>query len=211
MKVRKLWLVIALAALVVVATILTATALVAEPKDGRLNIETHFGGDALYCVDVNLNPTTVYPSDGKGGLRLLNIGGTEKWFIPAATILAKVAEATAGGAGVEVANGWGTYGPAVLYVYVEGGVPKFTFVGWDEHGKQNSFMFSWCDPVGKRTFPHGKDTGGSNRCSQSEIDAVDGEEAFYDCGERAGCDPESGDFYECTCGEYEFPGKPCEK
>ena len=197
MKLRKVWL-ISMFALLAVVMVVTATALVAEPKDGRLNIEAHFGGDALYCVDVNLNPTTVYPSDGQGGLRLLDMGGSEKWFIPAATILAKVAEATAGNAGVEVATGWGTYGPASLFVYMEGSTPKFTFAGWDEHGKQNSFVFSWCDPTGKRTFPHGKDTGGLD-CGTDANMAEPGGDEFLACGLQA-CGKEFGK--DCFCEAY---------
>ena len=202
MRVRKVLLIPILTVIVALAAVVTATTLMAEPKDGRLNIEAHFGGDALYCVDVNLNPTTVYPSDGQGGLRLLDLSGNEKWFIPAATILAKGAEATANNAGVEVATGWGTYGPASLFVYVEGGVPKFTFVGMDEHGKQNSFMFSWCDPVGKRTFPHGKDTGGL--CSNSQLDGHESEETFIECSKAAGCGSKPS--YECFCSDDHYGG-----
>ena len=183
--------------------VLMATALVAEPRDGRLNIEAHFGGDALYCVDVNLAPTTIYPSDGQGGLRLLDLGGSEKWFIPAATILAKVAEATANNSGVEIASGWGTYGPVALYVYMDGAKPKFTFVGWDEHGKQNSFVFSWCDPTGKRTFPHGKNTGGESGCGTDAGQADPESDDFQTCSTEASCGTVGGDFSQpCFCDAY---------
>jgi len=118
-------------------------------EDGRINQVAHFGGDAFYCVDDGFNSTTNYPEmvDG-GGFRLLNIGGQELWFVPAADILAAVEESVATNSGVLVAEGQGTYGPARLYTYFDGKEQQFVFSGYDEFGKSNSLTFVPCTPVG---------------------------------------------------------------
>ncbi|MBC7811507.1 MAG: hypothetical protein H7175_10185, partial [Burkholderiales bacterium] len=36
------------------------------PNDGRINIVHHFGGDALYCVDANGNPTDQFSDNNLG-------------------------------------------------------------------------------------------------------------------------------------------------
>lgn len=116
--------------------------------DGRINQVHHFGGDALYCVDRNMNPTMQYSDWGEGGFRLLDMHGQELWFVPAQTIGAAVAEAKATGGGVLVATGSGTYGLTSIYTYVtDDGDDYFVFNGYDEYGKPNSIEWKFCMPV----------------------------------------------------------------
>jgi hypothetical protein len=122
------------------------------PNDGRVNVVHHFGGDALYCVDRDMNPTDQFSDDNFGGIRLLNIHGQELWFVPAADIEAAIviAQATPG-LGVEVITAPGTYGPSYLYVFAdpgEDGDIKFQFTAYDEWGKTNMMEFKFCEPVG---------------------------------------------------------------
>jgi hypothetical protein len=117
--------------------------------DGRINQVTHFGGDALYCVDRNFVATNQYSDFGQGGFRLLDSKGQELWFVPAADVAAAVAEAKETGKGVLVASGRGTYGPVTIHTYVTGeGDDYFVFSGYDEYGKPNSLTFKFCIPVG---------------------------------------------------------------
>ncbi len=117
--------------------------------DGRINQVAHFGGDAFYCVDSSFISTPNYPEmiDG-GGFRLLNSGGQELWFVPAADILAAITESLANETAVLVAEGQGTYGPVRLYTYFDGNAQQFVFSGYDEFGKTNSLTFVPCTPVG---------------------------------------------------------------
>ncbi len=124
--------------------------------DGRINQVAHFGGDALYCVDGAMQATNQYSDFGAGGFRLLNAGGQELWFVPAADIAAAVAEAKTSGGGVLVGEGQGTYGPVRIYAYVTGdGDDYFIFSGYDEFGKPNSLQFKFCIPVGPIPHPDG--------------------------------------------------------
>lgn len=122
--------------------------------DGRINQVHHFGGDALYCVDENKNPTSQYSDFGKGGLRLLNQDGQELWFLPSAVIDEVAAQSEASNQMLLVAEDTGSYGPTSLYVFMaeEGGI-TFIFSGYDEHGKQNSITFKFCEPVGPAVEP----------------------------------------------------------
>jgi hypothetical protein len=148
-----------LAMITVIASLLAGVVVVSAvdpfpglPNDGRVNVVHHFGGDALYCVDRNMNPTDQFSDDNFGGIRLLNIHGQELWFVPADEIeeAAALAEATPG-LGVEVITAPGTYGPSYLYVFAdqeEDGIIKFQFVAYDEWGKTNMMEFKFCEPVG---------------------------------------------------------------
>ncbi len=124
--------------------------------DGRINQVAHFGGDAFYCVDSSFISTPNYPEmiDG-GGFRLLNSGGQELWFVPAADILAAITESLANETAVLVAEGQGTYGPVRLYTYFDGNAQQFVFSGYDEFGKTNSLTFVPCTPVGPTPHPAG--------------------------------------------------------
>jgi len=122
------------------------------PNDGRINVVHHFGGDALYCVDANGNPTDQFSDNNLGGIKLLNIDGQQLWFVSAADIEAAIllAEATPG-LGVEVITAPGSYGPSFLYVFAdqeEDGIIKFQFTAFDEWGKTNTMEFKFCEPVG---------------------------------------------------------------
>ena len=117
--------------------------------DGRINQVTHFGGDALYCVDRNFNATNQYSDFGAGGFRLLNTHGQELWFVPAADIAVAVAQAKTTGSGVLVDEGQGTYGPVSIWTYVtSAGDDYFVFTGFDEYNKRITLEFKFCIPVG---------------------------------------------------------------
>jgi|GEM_PF-1632298 len=121
------------------------------PNDGRINVVHHFGGDALYCVDANGNPTDQFSDGNLGGIKLLSISGQQLWFVSAADIEAAIAIAqTTPGLGVEVFSGPGTYGPSYLYVFADliSGEIKFQFTAFDEWGKTNTMEFKFCEPVG---------------------------------------------------------------
>ena len=119
------------------------------PNDGRINRVHHFGGDALYCVDRNYIPTHQYADFGQGGIRLLDIRGQERWFVPAAVIHAATELALQTGQGQLVATGQGTYGPVNLWTYTQpNGDIFFIFNGVDEYGKPNSMEFKFCLPIG---------------------------------------------------------------
>lgn len=121
----------------------------ALPEDGRINLVSHFGGDVLYCVDQDFNPTNHYPDLEQGGFRLLDMHGQVLWFVPAAPIAAAVQEARETGATVLAAEGMGTYGPVYIHAYVTGAEDAhFIFTGYDEHGRPNSLTFQDCIPVG---------------------------------------------------------------
>ena len=117
--------------------------------DGRINQVTHFGGDALYCVDRDFEVTDQYSDFGQGGFRLLDLHGQELWFVPAIEISAAVAEAKTTGEGVLVGEGAGTYGPVSIWTYVSGVHDDyFIFTGFAEYRKPNSVTFKFCIPVG---------------------------------------------------------------
>jgi len=76
-----------LSMLALALVILLASVTLADlPDDGRINVVHHFGGDALYCVDRNMNPTKQYSDFGEGGFRLLNTHGQVLWFVPASVV-----------------------------------------------------------------------------------------------------------------------------
>lgn len=147
----------------------------ALPNDGRINVVAHFGGDALYCVDENANPTNDFAAFSTGGFSLLDIGGQALWFVPAAQVAEAIEAARESGEGVLVASGSGTYGPVYLYTYVSGqDIITFVFTGVDEHGASNSLSFELCNAVGPAT--------GSQGGSASLSDDTD-EEFFCPIGE----------------------------
>src|SRR5690554_6888977 len=100
---------------VLVLAALVGVSVVIAPQlvhgDLRINQVHHFGGDAIYCVDRDLNPTTQYSDDGLGGFRLLNLQGQELGFIPAEQIHQTTEMALASGGGVFVGSMQGSYGP----------------------------------------------------------------------------------------------------
>lgn len=151
----KQWLKIAIAAvalLLVGATVVLSQSWV-QP-DGRINQVAHFGGDALYCVDRNMQATNQYSDSGEGGFRLLSMSGQELWFVPTEVIAAAVAEAKETGKSVLVATGNGTYGPTRIDAYTTGdGDDYFVFIGYDEYGKPNSVEWKFCIPVGPAPQP----------------------------------------------------------
>ena len=132
-----------------ILSVLFSQVALALPDDGRINLVTHFGGDVLYCVDNDFNPTNHYPDLEQGGFRLLDSNGKALWFVAASQIIAAVQEAQATGASVLVAEGTGTYGSVQLHTYATGeSHNNFIFTGYDEHGKSNSLTFQGCTPVG---------------------------------------------------------------
>jgi hypothetical protein len=144
---RILYLTLAIVALAVFGVSVVLAQTLVQP-DGRINQVAHFGGDALYCVDRNMNPTTQYSDWGEGGFQLLSMTGQVLWFVPAEQIAAAVAEAKATGGGVLVGTGDGSYGPTSIYTYLTAdGDDYFVFNGYDEYGKPNSIEWKFCTPV----------------------------------------------------------------
>ena len=135
--------------LLLLTSVSVASAQELVQPDGRLNQVAHFGGDALYCVDVNFVATTNYPEMlDDGGFRLLDSKGQVLWFVPASQIVAAIEESLATGGGVLVAEGQGTYGPVRLDTYFDGTDQVFVFSGYDEFSKPNSLTYRGCAPVG---------------------------------------------------------------
>ena len=154
-RLRVKWLVaflVTIAAVSFGAVIVLADPFPGLPNDGRVNVVHHFGGDALYCVDRDMNPTDQFSDDNFGGMRLLDIDGQLLWFLDADTIEDFVAQAEATpGQGVEMLAAPSSYGTSYLYTIAdlaEDGIIKFVFVANDEHGKTNSMEFKFCEPVG---------------------------------------------------------------
>ncbi|HVU10880.1 MAG TPA: hypothetical protein VHD90_06360 [Phototrophicaceae bacterium] len=114
--------------------------------DGRINQVAHFGGDALYCVDGNRNPTRQLPTTDPGGFRLLNMNGQELWFVPGHDVEAALEKSVIGGDWQLIASGSGTYGPVSLHTWNVGGQNGifYEFIGYDEHGKSNTLIFQSC-------------------------------------------------------------------
>ena len=114
--------------------------------DGRINEVAHFGGDALYCVDANRNPTDQLPTTDPKGFRLLNMNGQELWYVPGHDVEAALAKSVIGGDWELIAEGNGTYGPTSLHTYNVGGPNGifYVFGGYDQYGKTNSLTFQSC-------------------------------------------------------------------
>jgi hypothetical protein len=150
-RLSRRWLVlgVSLVAILLMTGISLVAAQEAVQPDLRLNQVTHFGGDAIYCVDGDLNPTHQYSDFGDGGFRLLDKNGQVLWFVPATpTVHDATQQALATGEYTFVAEGQGTYGPVSLYTFLNGdGDVLFTFNGFDEWGKPNSMTFKYCEPV----------------------------------------------------------------
>ena len=143
--------------LAVVALALAVTASVAladdlVQPDQRLNQVAYFGGEALYCVNSDYEPTTNYGE--MAGFRLLDISGQELLYVPSSDVAAAVSESLAANQGVEVATGAGAYGPVALYAYADSADPDtvtFTFNGSNEWGRPESLTFTNCFPEGPLT------------------------------------------------------------
>ncbi len=111
----------------------------------------YFGGEALYCVDGNYEPTTNYGEMVSGGFRVLDMSGQELLFVPYTDVAAAVSESQATGTDVQVASGEGSYGPVALYAYSDAAYPDdvtFTFTGSNEWGKSETLTFTNCFPQG---------------------------------------------------------------
>lgn len=191
-----------LSIILVVAVIITASALLAVPDDGRLNLQAHFGGDALYCVNASGAPVGNYESTD-GGFRVLNTSGNELLFIPTADIDAAIADATTLSVRVLVDSGTGSYGPASLYVEIRDGVPVFTYVGFDEHGKENQLEFSNCEPVGEPEKVFGAPVEPSI-CTVDQLNEADelrDRETINQCAALVNC-PAGRDQLDCMCEQY---------
>lgn len=143
---------LALLAVAAMALAVTASVALADDlvqPDQRINQAAYFGGEALYCVNSDYEPTTNYGE--MAGFRLLDISGQELLYIPSADVTTAVSQSQASGEGVEVGSGWGSYGPVSLVAYADTAYPDtitFTFNGTDEWGKPESLTFTNCFPVG---------------------------------------------------------------
>lgn len=178
-RIRMKWPITSFVTIVVLligAVIVSADPFPGLPDDGRVNIVHHFGGDALYCVDRDMNPTDQFSDDNFGGMRLLNMQGQVLWFLDADTIEGFVAQAEANpGTGVEMLAALSTYGMSYLYTIAdlaEDGIIKFVFVANDEWGKTNSMEFKFCEPVGP--VPGGSVPSADICTGEGEVEAAPG-------------------------------------
>jgi len=142
-------------------------AVVVHAGDGRVNPTTHFGGDALFCVDRNLNVSANWWDEGEGGMLLLNENGQQLWLAPAVDIKAAADAALAApGTSQFIGSGDGTYGTASLSVYYDAGSETyfFTLAGYDEFGKPNALTFASCQL--QTTFPAAPPTATPDPCEE---------------------------------------------
>jgi hypothetical protein len=115
-------------------------------KDGRLNQVTHFGGDALYCIDEASNVTN--DSATFDHFLLLDKDGQPLWTLSRQTVEEGLGQIRPGGTAVLLGAGQGSYGPVEMYGNAaDDGSPYFIFIGYDEHGKENRLIFYACTPV----------------------------------------------------------------
>ena len=115
--------------------------------DGRLNVDVHMGGSAIYCVD---STNTAATTTAGGGFRVLDDLGQEMLFVPEADITA--ASATLAQTGQYVTLGVGNrpwYGgqPVAIYLLTSG---EYQLNSADEYGKTVEFRWTAC-----RTFTTG--------------------------------------------------------
>lgn len=140
---------IVIAAAIIVIGISAVIAQQVPFPDGRINQFSHYGGDALYCVDRVYQVTGDLPNVvNQGGFRLLNQRGQGLWYIPGADVTT-ASERIKNGNPELIATGQGSYGPTSLYVNISADGLVFLFSGFDEHGKPNSFVFGSCGPQDK--------------------------------------------------------------
>lgn len=117
--------------------------------DQRINQVVYFGGEALYCVNGDYEPTTNYGEIADGGIRLLSESGQELLYVPYSTIADAVAESRATGEGVLVASGEATYGTATLYAYAaDDSTVNFSFSAPNQWGSTETLNFTNCFPEG---------------------------------------------------------------
>jgi len=121
-------------------------------KDGRLNQITHFGGDALYCIDEANNVTN--NSATFDHFLLLNKDGQPLWTLSREIVEEGLGQIRPGGTAVLLGAGQGSYGPVEMYGNAaDDGSPYFIFIGYDEHGKENRLIFYACTPVVSAEVP----------------------------------------------------------
>ena len=109
--------------------VIIGSGLAQAQDDGRINLVGHFGGDALYCDEVD-------------GCTLLNTNGEALWNVPHAVINETFTEACDAGISFEIEAGMGTHGPSVLVISCyEGYEPSLKLKAYDEHGKINEIRF----------------------------------------------------------------------
>lgn len=115
-------------------------------KDGRLNQVTHFGGDALYCIDEADNVTN--NSATFDHFLLLDKSGQPLWTLSREIVEEGLGQIAPGGTAILLGAGQGSYGPVEMYGNAaDDGSPYFIFIGFDEHGKENRLIFYGCTPV----------------------------------------------------------------
>lgn len=121
-------------------------------KDGRLNQVTHFGGDALYCIDEASNVTN--NSATFDHFLLLDKDGQPLWTLSRQIVEEGLGQIRSGGMAVLLGAGQGSYGPVEMYGNAaDDGSPYFIFIGYDEHGKENRLIFYACTPVVSAEVP----------------------------------------------------------
>ncbi|MAU09779.1 MAG: hypothetical protein CL607_08165 [Anaerolineaceae bacterium] len=109
--------------------VLAMVGLAQAQDDGRINMVGHFGGDNLYCDNID-------------GCTLLNTDGEFLWNVPKSVIDETFTNACEVGISQEIEAGMGTYGPSLLVISCyEGYEPTLKLKAFDEHGKINEIRF----------------------------------------------------------------------
>jgi len=115
---------------ILVMSLLAASTVAAD--DGRINMPPyHFGGDTLYCNNVE-------------GCTVLNIQGLVLWNWPQIDIADAMSAADLSQSNQLVGQGQGTYGPNALWIIWNGNVEgnkSLCFTGIDEWNKDNDLCF----------------------------------------------------------------------
>jgi len=115
---------------ILVMSLLAASTVAAD--DGRINMAPyHFGGDTLYCNNVE-------------GCTVLDIQGQVLWNWPQIDIADAMSAADLSQSNQLVGQGQGTYGPNALWIIWNGNVEgnkSLCFTGIDEWNKNNDLCF----------------------------------------------------------------------
>lgn len=142
---------------ILVMSLLAASTVAAD--DGRINMPPyHFGGDTLYCNNVE-------------GCTVLNIQGLVLWNWPQIDIADAMSAADLSQSNQLVGQGQGTYGPNALWIIWNGNVEgnkSLCFTGIDEWNKNNDLCFE-AQEDGKY-LPAALPVPDPNTATQSDVD-----------------------------------------
>ena len=121
-----------------VLVLVVAHAALAAESDNRINPDGSLGGDAVYCVDAAMNPTSD-PADA--GIRLLDALGESLFYVSPEQIAAVPHHPYAN---TLIPQGSGSYGPVYLERLTNG---QFRLIGKDDQGRISSVTWTDCAQV----------------------------------------------------------------